>query len=45
MTALNVQTRDLKAKVKRLRREGFITGNVLGKQIEGSIPVQIAKKE
>ncbi|MCR5742998.1 MAG: 50S ribosomal protein L25 [Lachnospiraceae bacterium] len=45
MTTLNVQTRDLKTKAKRLRREGFVTGNVFGKQIEGSIPVQIAKKE
>ena len=32
-------------KAKKLRREGFVTGNVFGKEIEGSIPVQINKLE
>ena len=30
-------------KAKRLRREGFVTGNVFGKKIEGSIPVKIER--
>lgn len=32
-------------KAKRLRREGFITGNVFGREIEGSIPLKITKAE
>ena len=32
-------------KAKRLRREGFVTGNVFGKEIEGSIPVKIDRLE
>ena len=28
-------------KAKRLRREGFVTGNVFGHAIEGSIPVKM----
>lgn len=32
-------------KAKRLRREGFVTGNVFGREIKGSIPVKISKNE
>ena len=32
-------------KAKRLRREGFVTGNVFGKEIKGSIPVKIDRLE
>lgn len=32
-------------KAKKLRREGFVTGNVFGKEIKGSIPIKIEKKE
>ena len=28
-------------KAKKLRREGYVTGNVFGKEIEGSIPVKM----
>ncbi len=45
MTTLKVQKRDMGAKAKRLRREGYVTGNLFGKDIEGSIPLQIEKKE
>ena len=45
MTTLKVQKRDMGAKAKRLRREGYVTGNLFGKDIEGSIPLQIEKRE
>jgi len=45
MTTLKVQKRDMEIKPKRLRREGFVTGNLFGKEIEGSIPIQIEQKE
>ena len=45
MTTLKVQKRDMGTKAKRLRREGYVTGNLFGKDIEGSIPLQIDKKE
>ena len=32
-------------KAKRLRREGYVTGNVFGKKIQGSIPVKMEKKD
>lgn len=45
MTTLKVQKRDMGTKAKRLRREGYVTGNLFGKDMEGSIPLQIEKKE
>lgn len=32
-------------KAKRLRREGYVTGNVFGREIEGSIPVKMLKTD
>ena len=45
MTTLKVQRRNMETKAKKLRREGYVTGNLFGKEIEGSIPVQIEKSE
>jgi len=45
MTTLRVQRRNMETKAKKLRREGYVTGNLFGKEIEGSIPVQIEKSE
>lgn len=45
MNTLKVQKRDMETKAKKLRREGFVTGNLFGKEIEGSIPLKIEKKE
>ena len=45
MTTLKVQKRDMATKAKRLRREGYITGNLFGKEIEGSIPLKIERLE
>lgn len=44
MDVLKAERRDQSEKAKRLRREGYITGNVCGKEIEGSIPVKMEKK-
>ena len=45
MTTLKVQKREMDKKAKRLRREGFVTGNLFGKDIVGSIPLKIERKE
>ena len=45
MTTLKAEKRDMQTKAKKLRREGYVTGNVFGKTIDGSIPVQFPKSE
>lgn len=45
MNTLKAEKRDLSVKAKKLRREGFVTGNLFGKEIEGSIPVKMPKLE
>lgn len=45
MDTLKAEKRDMLTKAKKLRREGYVTGNVFGRKIEGSIPVKIVKKE
>lgn len=45
MNTYKVQKRDMQTKAKKLRREGYVTGNLFGKKIEGSIPLQIDLKE
>ena len=45
MTTLKVQRRNMETKAKKLRREGYVTGNLFGKEFEGSIPLQIEKGE
>ena len=45
MTTLKVQRRNMETKAKKLRREGYVTGNLFGKEIEGSILLQIEKQE
>ena len=41
MNTLKAEKRSMDVKAKRLRREGFVTGNVFGHAIEGSIPVKM----
>ena len=41
MNTLKAEKRSMDMKAKRLRREGYVTGNVFGRKIEGSIPVKI----
>ena len=45
MNTLKVQKRDMAKKAKELRREGFVTGTLFGKELNGSIPIIIEKKE
>ena len=45
MTTLKAEKRSMDVKAKRLRREGYVTGNVIGKEIAGSVPVKILKTE
>ncbi len=45
MTTLKAEKRSMDVKAKRLRREGYVTGNVFGKKIQGSIPVKMTKKD
>lgn len=43
MNTLNVERRSMDTKAKKLRREGYVTGNLFGKKIESSIPIKITK--
>ncbi len=45
MNTLQTERRDLAIKAKRLRREGFVTGNLFGHKIEGSVPLKIRRSE
>ena len=40
MNTLKAEKRSMDVKAKKLRREGFVTGNLFGKEIEGSIPIE-----
>ena len=39
MNTLKAEKRSMDIKAKKLRREGFVTGNVFGKKLAESIPV------
>ena len=45
MTTLKAEKRNMQTKAKKLRREGYVTGNLFGKNIKGSIPLQILKTD
>ncbi len=45
MNTLKVQKRDMETKAKRLRREGYVTGNLFGRELKCSIPIKIDKAE
>lgn len=45
MDTLKAEKRDMSTKAKKLRREGYIPGNVFGREITGSIPVKMEKLE
>lgn len=44
MTNLECNKRDQGMKIKKLRREGFVPGNICGKNLEASISIQIELK-
>ena len=41
MNTLKAEKRTLDVKAKKLRKEGYVTGNVFGKEIKESIPVKM----
>lgn len=41
MNTFKAEKRDLNVKAKKIRREGYVTGSVFGKKIDGSIPLKI----
>ena len=45
MNTLKAEKRSMDVKAKKLRREGFVTGNLFGKEIEGSIPLKMDRFE
>mgnify|MGYP000323264229 CR=1 FL=1 len=40
MNTLTAEKRDLKTKAKKLRKEGYVIGNLFGRDIENSIPLK-----
>ena len=40
MNTLKAEKRSMSIKARRLRREGFVTGNIFGKEIQESIPIK-----
>lgn len=45
MNTLKAEKRSMNVKAKRLRREGFVTGNLFGRELQGSIPLKMAKRD
>lgn len=45
MNTLKAEKRSMDIKAKKLRREGYVTGNLFGKALDGSIPVKMTKKD
>lgn len=43
MTTLKAEKRSMSIKAKRLRREGFVTGNIFGREIPESIPFKMER--
>ncbi len=45
MNTLKAEKRSMDVKAKRLRREGYVTGNLFGREIQGSIPLKMMKSD
>ena len=45
MNTLKAEKRSMDIKAKKLRREGFVTGNLFGREIENSIMLKLSKKD
>ncbi len=45
MNTLKAEKRSMEVKAKKLRREGYVVGNVFGKELQDSIPVMMNKKD
>lgn len=44
MNTLKAEKRNMTIKAQKLRREGFVTGNLFGHEMEKSIPLQMDKR-
>ena len=45
MTTLKAERRDMAVKAKKLRREGYVTGSVFGRELKESLPIRFSKKD
>lgn len=45
MTTLKAEKRNMQTKAKKLRREGYVTGNVFGREMKESMPIQITRPD
>ena len=45
MNTLKAEKRNMQTKAKKLRSEGFVTGNVFGREMKESMPIQILKTD
>lgn len=45
MNTLTAEKRDLTVKAKRFRREGYVIGNLFGRNLKNSVPVKLNSKE
>ena len=45
MNTLKAERRSMDTKAKKLRREGYVTGIVFGREMKESIPVKILKSD
>lgn len=45
MNTLKAEKRSMDVKAKKLRREGYVTGNLFGREIQGSVPLKMEKKD
>ena len=45
MNTLKAEKRELSTKAKKLRREGYVTGNVFGREMKESLPIKLNKFE
>ena len=45
MNTLKAEKRDMNTKAKKLRREGYVTGTVFGRELPETIPLQMDKKD
>ena len=43
MNTLKAEKRSMDIKAKKLRREGYVTGNVFGREMKESVPVKMEK--
>lgn len=45
MNTLKAEKRSIDVRAKKLRREGFVTGNLFGREIASSIPLKMSARE